>query len=558
MMRKALYLTCLFLVLAGTVFFLFRSWLRQGETAVNPEIRMKGDHAFIIRREEAEGKIHVNLSREEDFFQALGFAQAWAVGDRMMYLRLCAGGQLSRYFGGEYKEDDAYLSAWQFEDLATKTLSNLPDETRENLEHFVRGINQRFSNLPPPSGCRWYHVDTTPWTPEDVLAVWHLLRWSQFENWSLPFFIRYTEIYYGRQVKKQFEAILDVTIPDFEPGHIRDFMAFCKLDRDVRRKVGLMTVFPEQGMEGIPLFGYSGGENEDWTEMTVCVDSSRSQIILHTGLPLFFYGNKGFASPARCDFIPVEPASAPGEETAGPEMTIRVEMAEFAIQFPARLFDISGKVFAHLMERDSLNVRLLKDFSYAVSAGATGHDSVPAMIMGSSEKELAAEMRRRYPDHEALKRLSQTEDPALWGAFISTLLDKVYRDDLQVIYPDLALWPGEHPELFLKHLMMMMMNPYSAWWDDRQTPNVVERMDDVFAGIGETLFTQYGQGELSVHIDEIRGHPLGRFHVLTGAYRRFPKSIKIPIAVTRKDDGAFHYSRFVFIPDNKSSENLMK
>lgn len=557
MMRKAVYLTCLVLFLSGTVFFLFRSWLRQGELAIFPEIPGEGEQTFVVCPDEDGKKIHIYLSGKADLFQALGFAQAWAVGDRIMYLRLSTRGELSRYFGEEYKSADTYLKAWPFETLASKTLSNLPDETRDNLEHFVRGINQRFSSLPPPSGCRWYRLDISPWTSIDVLAIWHLMRWAQCENWSLPFLIRYAEIYYGRQVKKQFETILNISLPGFVPGHIRDFMAFYTLDRDVREKVGLMPVFPEQGMEGFPLFGYSGGENEDWIDIVIHRDSSTVRMLQHAGLPLVFYGDKGYASPARCQSVHAGPVF-PMVTTTQPDTILHIKLPDFSLQVPVRLFDVSGDVFAHLMNQDSLDIQFLKDFSYAVSAGVTGYDTLPSMIRGASEKELAAEICRKYPDHEALDRVCRTHDPALWGAFVATLLDQVYRDDLQVIFPALVSWPGDYPGLFLKHLLMMMENPYSAWWDDRETPDIIERMDDVITNVGEVVFTQYSQGKLSVHMDESHGHPLGRFHILTGSYRYFPKSIKIPLAVVRKDDGSFHYNRFVWIPDYKSSENSLR
>ncbi|MGC9512151.1 MAG: penicillin acylase family protein [Fidelibacterota bacterium] len=557
MMRKAVYLTCLVLFLAGTVFFIFRSWLRQGEMAAYPEIRMEGEGTFIVRPDQDGKKLHIHLSEEEDFFRALGFAQAWAVGDRLIYLRLSTQGELSRYFGEEYRSIDAYLKAWPFKTLASKTLSNLPDETRDNLENFVKGINQRFSSLPPPSGCRWYHVDTTPWIAEDVLAIWHLLRWAQCENWPLPFFIRYAEIYYGRQVKKQFETILNVSLPGFEPGHIRDFMAFFTLDRNVREKVGLMPVFPELGMAGFPLFGYCGGENEDWIDIVVHRDSSTTRILQHTGLPLAFYGEKGYASPARCHVVPTE-SDLHRDTTNRSDTTIHITLLNFSLQVPTRLFDVRGDVFTHLMNQDSLDIRLLKDFSYAVSAGVTTYDTVPSMIRGVSEKELAAEICRKYPDHEALNRLCRTHDSALWGAFVTTLLERVYRDDVQVIFHAFASWPGDYPGLFLKHLLMMMKNPYSAWWDNRQTPHTVERMDDIMTDVGEAVFSQYCQGKLSVHIEEGRGNPLGRFHILTGAYRYFSKDIKIPLALVRKDDGTFLYNRFVWIPNYKSSENSLR
>ncbi|MDK2975797.1 MAG: penicillin amidase [Candidatus Marinimicrobia bacterium] len=556
-MRKAVYLTALILFLAGTVFFVFRSWLRQGELVAFPEIQSEGKQVFIVRPEEEGKRIHIYLSEEEDFYRALGFSQAWAVGDRLMYLRLSARGKLSRYFGEEYISADTYLKAWPFETLATKTLSNLPDETRDNLERFVRGINQRFSSFPPPSGCRWYHVDTTPWIAEDVLAIWHLLRWAQCENWSLPFFIRYAEIYYGPQVKKQFETILNVSLPGFEPGHIRDFMAFYELDRNVREKVGLMPVFLEQSTEGFPLFGYSGGENEDWIDFVIHQDSSTTRILQHTGLPLIFYGDKGYASPASCHVVPAGPVLPAGARTET-DTSIHIELPNFTLQVPLRLFDINGDVFAHLMNQDSLDIRFLKDFSYAVSAEVIGYDTVPSMIRGVSEKELAVEIGRKYPEHEALNRLCRTQDPALWGAFVATLLERVYRDDVQIIFPDFASWPGDSPGLFLKHLLMIMKNPYSAWWDDRQTAHIVERMDDIFTDVGETVFSQYSHGKLSVHIEEGQRNPLGRFHILTGAYRHFSKDIKIPLAIVRKDDSTFLYNRFVWIPNYKSSENSLR
>lgn len=558
-MRRALFITVIILTLLVSGFFIFRAWLRQGEMVSYPEIRFQGEQGIVIRTEihkdESFQPLKIILRSEKDMHRALGFAQGLIVGDRMNFLRLCTRSELSRYFGPEYAAADQYLKDWHFRDLASETMGGLNDETREQLDLFVQGINQRFSQIPPPSGCQWYNIEEIRWTPEDVLAIWHLLRWSQLETWPISFMVRFADIYYGRQVKEQFETVLNHKIPEFfETVHIRSFIDVYHLDRQTREIVGLIPLLREQSEAGFLIYGYSGSQNEDWLEFVLEKDSVQKRIIQHAGLPLIFAGDRGAVIPHSCDFVPlteIDPSDM-GRTAATYRLIPSPQkepgpLTDRRFQIPVDLFDRNGHVFSHLMTDDSLDKELWSDFSYTVLASGLYSHAVPAMIKSRSVRELEKEIRRLYPENPHLSEIVSSEDAVLWGIFVAKLLNDVYRDDLQVIHPVFNDWPGEYPQIFIRHLLMIMKNPYSAWWDYRETPDTVERMDYNFARIAQDVLEEYKSGERAIRIYETERHPLSRFHVLTGSYRDSSKDIKTPLLLKYRD-GMYIYDRFLYIP----------
>jgi len=549
-MRKALYVILILFVVFLSAFFIIRAWLQQGEITAYQKIRIIGEDEIIIQTQPPDKKLIITLNSPTDYFRALGFAQAMAVGDRMTFLRLCTRGELSPYFGSDYADIDVYLKQWHFRDLASETIAALNDETEGILEKYIQGINQRFSEMPPPSGCRWYSVNTDPWLPEDILAIWHLLRWSQLDRWPLTIFTQATEIYYGQQVKKHFEIVLGTSVSGTITGdYLQDFITLYALDKKVRDIVGLAPGLQDHAIQGIPLFTYQGGENENWLDCEIHLDSLTWRSIQFAGLPISFFNTNEYAVPVQCHVVPVEiKASLLHQKTLSEkdELVIKSETMNSQLYVPLSQFDRDGRVFSHLLLEEAWDTTVLNLFSY-VSATVNNSLSMPPMIKGNAEQALCREIQKHYATDSLLLELSKTNDPALWGLFVVTLLNKVYQDDLDVIHPIFSEWQKAYPGFFLNHLLLVMKNPYSSWWDLRETPTYVENMDDIFYTISQQVMKQKKRGDMHIHILEKTGHPLGRFHLLTGSYRYVPKTITLPLFI-RQENGSYLYNTFVYVP----------
>ncbi len=549
-MKKALFLTALLLLLCASAFFLFRSWLRQGEISVHKTVRFEGREEIVIKAGEINEPLQITLRSDEEFYRALGFAQSLVAGDRMVFLRMCAAGRLSETFGDGYEQMDDYLRSWQFTVMARETAQSLDEKTLTVLNEFTDGINQRFNTLPPPSGCLIYRVDSGRWTPEDVLAIWHLLRWSQLENWPLTFLVRYAEIYYGRQVKEQFETVLKHKIPSFPaPEHIRDFEEVFKVGRDLRDLTGLKMLLKEHALTEGRFFSYGGIQNEDWLEMNVEIEAETMPVLVHAGLPLVFGRPERTIIPYKREFVPL--IIPPEDDDTSPfrlQIQPRLPGKQASLfQISPELFDISGDIFTHIMMEDTLDGTLLDSYSYVLHKPPGGENSFPPAVRGETEKELEKELLRILAGQKHAYGQASFTDPMEWGMLTAFLMDQVYRDDLTVIHSVFSGWSGLFPDFFLGHLLMLMKNPYSAWWDNRETAEITENKKDVIFTLLPKVRALRSL-ETPFEIPDSKGYPLSRYHLLTGSYRVYPKELINPLLI-RNDKNRLILDRYTYMPD---------
>jgi hypothetical protein len=556
-MRKALFISMLILVLLISAFFLFRAWLRQGELSVNKITRFQGRDEIVIHAGRVHEPVKVYIDTDEDLFSALGIAQSLISGDRMVFFRICTEGRLSEYFGSDYKRIDEYLKSWQFRKLADETHASLDAQTRLILNAFTEGINERFERIPPPSGCLINRIDKERWTPEDILAVWHFHRWSQLENWPLTFFVRYAEIYYGKQVKEQFETAIDTKISPFEnPGRIRDFEEIYHVDRELRNISGLKMLLKEHADAEGRMFGYGSVQNDDWLEIIIVKDSIDTPVLVQAGLPVVYANPERTVVPYKREYVPLS-GYVTDTTQSGATLTIRPKISEntdVSFYIPTDLFDVSGDVFSMLVSGDSLEAHRLEAYSYALHILPPEQREPPFNVKGVTERELENELYR-IMDRQTIpvftERFSERKS---WGMLTARLMDEVYRDDLGVIHAVFTDWPGTFPDFFLGHLVMMMKNPYSAWWDNRKTPEKTENKNDVIPTVIREIQSRRESGEIFV-IPELREYPLSRYHPLAGTYRYSPKELKTPL-VLRYENDRFTYDRFTYIPSfYRFSEN---
>jgi hypothetical protein len=553
-MKRTLAVILISITLTMSGLFIFRAWLSRGEPVSNKSVTFQRQGTVKITINSLVEPISVEIDDERDLFTALGFSQALVSGDRMEFLRLSTQGDLAADFGKDYQAFDAYMKSWTFHERAAQTLKSLDAVSQKNLLDFIEGINLRYALIDLPSGCLWSRCEPDSWEAVHVMAVWHLLRWSQTENWPLYFLIRHLDIYYGKHVKEQFETALGMKIHDkIDVGHIRKIVELYEQEQEFRKIVGLYPVLDEH-ISGTRLtYGYSGQQNEDWIRLRVTCSGTVRSYVMHVGLPLFFAVNGEGVFPVSMRYVPLNPPKGEkGDDIflSTSDMYGNNRLFDFGV--PADLFDLDGNVFRSLMMKDSVVNHNIGAFSYGLYLHGGGVSENIAFIQSKTEAETNLEIVKILQHSGTAPDLTTDVNPLLLTLFRVKLMDRVYKDDLSAIHPVFAGWPSEFPSIFLKHFQMLLKNPYSAWWDKRETPDVTENMNDIIREIYHEI--PYLLSNLP-HINtssivktvENPGHPLSRFHLFTGSWQYYPKEVKAPLVIKFKQD-QFYFDRFYFLP----------
>lgn len=555
-MKRILAIIFISLILVIGALFIFREWLRRGEFISRNNVTFQGHGRIKITISSPVNSISVEIDDERDLYTALGFSQALMSGDRMEFLRLCALGDLSEHLGQHYEPFDFYMKSWKFEKLADYTLDSLDIITCRKVQAFTDGINRRYEIFPPPSGCLWAGIEPVPWKTEHVVALWHLLRWSQTENWPLYFFIRYLDIYYGRHVKEQFETAQGGKIHDqINIGHVRKFMELFETDRKFRVFTGLRPVLDEHLLSPRLIYAYSGSQNEDWIRIDVKHSEMIKSYVMHVGLPLFFSVNHKGVYPVAMRMVPLYPIDPDGEkkmDIVPSSIDIYENIKYFDFSIRAALFDINGNIFKALMNKDSVENQHVKNFSYGIFQQSKHAPNTPVYIQSRNESDVNREIIKVIKEKRGVANLPDDYDPLLLSIFRVRLVNYIYRDDLTVLHPDMAEWPFIFQSIFLRHLQIIFKNPYSAWWDKKETQDITENMYDIINEVFEELYYLFDNISHQNIISDIRavehpGHPLSRFHLFTGSWQYYSKDLTAPLLIKSQDD-QYYYERFYFTP----------
>jgi len=555
-MKKTLVIILLSTVLLIGTVFVFREWLSRGEVVSHKNVILQEYGEIKITIESPVNSISVEMEDERDLFMALGFSQALVSGDRIEFLRLCAKGELSDYFGRDYEAFDVYMKSWKFLEMAGKTLDSLNIGTHGNILAFAQGINQRYKLYDLPSGCLWHGIDPEEWTPDDIVAIWHMLRWSQMENWPLYFLIRYLDIYYGKHVKEQFDTALGMKIHELiNVGHVRKTIELYDYERHFRQITGLSPILEEHITAPMLIYGYSGAQNEDWLSIDAVFSEKKRSYVMHAGLPLFFAVNGDGVYPAAMRSVSLGPPGKRGDyekDIIPTTIDMYGNSRYFDFSIKMKLFDLNGEVFKALMNKDSVVNFDEGKFSYGKRGSENRGKGRAAYIQSDKETEINKEISKNLRDTGIIPHLSEDLDPLMLSLFRVRLIDRIYRDDLAVIHPVFADWPAEFPSIFLRHFHMIMKNPYSAWWDKRETPDITENMFDIIREVlneVKPLFDSASDQNIKplIRAIEYPGHPLSRFHLFTGKWQYYTKEPKAPLLIKKNQD-YYYYDRFYFTP----------
>lgn len=551
-MKKTLAIILIAVIVMISALFIFREWLSRGEPISNKNVTFQGYGRVKISIESPVSPISVELDDERDLFTALGFSQAFAAGDRMEFLRLCTYGRLTQTFGRRYEAFDVYMKSWKFPELAGITLDSLNIRTNNNILDFIKGINLRYELYDPPSGCLWSGIKPERWEPENILAAWHLLRWSQMENWPLYFLIRYMDIYYGKHVKEQFETALGMKIHDnINIGHVRKIIELYELEREFRRITGLSQVLDEHISSPWLIYGYSGSQNEDWIRLDVTYSGIKKSYVMHTGLPLFFAINGDGVYPVTMHSVPLNPPAEESERMTDimpSTVDIYGSNRYFDFGIKTKLFDMNGRIFQALMNKDSVTKQQMIHFSYGKCTPMDHESDSVVYIQSDTEKEVNKEIVKILRDTGFAAPFLEQPDPILLSLFKVRLINRVYGDDLGVIHPAFAQWPAEFQPIFHRHLQIILKNPYSAWWDNKETIDTSENMFDVIRKVFNE-FNQVSNHNIKSEIQALEqpGHPLSRYHLFTGSWQYYSKELTAPLLI-KSHKGQYFYDRFYFTP----------
>jgi penicillin amidase len=146
------------------------------------DFNVKGSSTPTIIREK-NGVTHVTADVDYDVFFAQGVAHAQDRLFQLEYNKRVAAGTVSEIAGINTIEVDKLSRIIGFRKAAEKSLSALSQQTRDNIQAYVDGINAYLKtdpNLPPMFG--FLDVKPTTWEPVDVLACLKVVGWTLGSN----------------------------------------------------------------------------------------------------------------------------------------------------------------------------------------------------------------------------------------------------------------------------------------------------------------------------------------------------------------------------------------
>lgn len=119
---------------------------------------------------------------------------------------------------------------------------------------------------------------------------------------------------------------------------------------------------------------------------------------------------------------------------------------------------------------DMAYIQQMHGDSYSLNAEAL----VPVLLNVELETELAA-IRDQYLGAWDYQERADSASATLYEAFWWGLLADTFNDDLPK-----GFWPGGGSE-WVEIVRRLVEQPDSSWWDDKNTTEVVEKRDDIFA-----------------------------------------------------------------------------
>ncbi len=132
---------------------------------------------------------HIQAENRKDLYMAVGYCQAQDRLFQMDLLRRIAGGRLAEVFGDVQQniEADRYARVIGFERVARTWLEHLPDQSREALQAYAKGVNQYIelsgkTGLPSEFSLLGYTPEL--WQPEDSMSIALLTGFGLCSDWT--------------------------------------------------------------------------------------------------------------------------------------------------------------------------------------------------------------------------------------------------------------------------------------------------------------------------------------------------------------------------------------
>lgn len=172
-MRRFLFIALVVLLVAGTLFSLWTTWiLRSTRPVQEAEASVPGLVQPATVDLGADGLTRVQGADLLDALHALGFVHARDRFWSMDLSRRRAAGRLAELLGAEAVALDKAARLHGFERVAAETLSRLPADQAALLRAYTEGVNAGLSSLGGTTWAhRWLGVEAEPWREVDCILV---------------------------------------------------------------------------------------------------------------------------------------------------------------------------------------------------------------------------------------------------------------------------------------------------------------------------------------------------------------------------------------------------
>lgn len=163
-------------------------YLRQSLPVVHGTIQLSGISAPVIITRDAHAIPHIVAASKNDGLFGLGYVHAQDRLWQMEFQRRIGHGRLSEVFGAPTIPQDRFLRTVGFGRAAKAAWDRLPDETRQQVDAYVAGVNAFIrthdgSRLPPEFTLLRFSPE--PFTGVDVLVWVKMMAWDLSANYSL-------------------------------------------------------------------------------------------------------------------------------------------------------------------------------------------------------------------------------------------------------------------------------------------------------------------------------------------------------------------------------------
>ncbi|MDX1438990.1 MAG: penicillin acylase family protein, partial [Rubricoccaceae bacterium] len=170
----AIIATGLFAVVAAVGYFAYGSSAKH-----TGRLSLSGLSEEVAVRWSDDGLVTIEASNESDVLAALGYVHAADHAWTIMLLRQAADGELAGWFGADYIELDKHARMLGFSQLARETFSQMPEEQKDLLRSYSRGVNLALSQNEVSQQDEFVLLDIIPqrWNPWDALTIERLISW---------------------------------------------------------------------------------------------------------------------------------------------------------------------------------------------------------------------------------------------------------------------------------------------------------------------------------------------------------------------------------------------